>query len=406
MPATNTTATYGTITRTFHWLIALLILSMIPLGIRANILAHQIASPEFTGDQSLIDQAVLLFSIHKTLGVFIFFAAMLRILWAISQPKPGTLHPDRHAETFLASLVHWLLYASLVLVPLTGWIHHASTQGFAPIWWPFGQDLPFVPKDAWLAETTASLHIIFERVLVVAILLHVAGALKHHFIDGDATLLRMLRGTPAEGDTSAHSAAAPIAAVGVYAIALGVGAALGLFSHDAQAQATLEAAPSEWAVTDGSITFTTTQLGSEVDGAFGDWTSAISFQPDAPISDTPVGQVETVIAITSIQIGSSTDQAKGGAFFDAETHPTAVYAGDIFNTETGYEARGTLTIKDTQIPVTFPFALTLDGNTATMKADVTLDRMAWNIGTSEPTESNLAFEVAVQLSLVATRNGE
>ena len=48
------------------------------------------------------------------------------------------LHPDRKTETLLAEIVHWLLYGSLILVPLSGWIHHAATEGFAPIWCTYG----------------------------------------------------------------------------------------------------------------------------------------------------------------------------------------------------------------------------------------------------------------------------
>jgi len=214
----NSTTTYGSVTKSFHWLIAALVITMIPLGIVANGMAD--ADP----------LKPTLFSLHKTVGLFIFFVALARILWAITQPKPAHLHPDRKAETFLATLVHWLLYASLVLVPLSGWVHHAATTGFAPVWWPFGQGLPGIPVSDSVAHIAASLHIIFERVLAASILLHVAGALKHHFIDRDDTLARMTFGhtEPHPAPIPTPSAkAAPGVAVGVYAAALAIGAGLG-----------------------------------------------------------------------------------------------------------------------------------------------------------------------------------
>ena len=99
MHLTNTTANYGLIARSFHWLMALLILSMIPLGKWANL-------APFTNDAEFALK-FMLFSIHKTLGVTLFGLALLRILWALWQPKPGALHPERRAENLLAAVTHW-----------------------------------------------------------------------------------------------------------------------------------------------------------------------------------------------------------------------------------------------------------------------------------------------------------
>ncbi|MEC8575106.1 MAG: cytochrome b/b6 domain-containing protein, partial [Pseudomonadota bacterium] len=168
--------------------------AVFPLGYFANDLAHKITGPEFNGDQAVISRAVLLFSLHKTLGLALFATALLRILWALRQPKPAPLHPDRKAEVLAAEVVHWLLYGSLVLAPLSGWIHHAATTGYAPIWWPFGQDLLFVPKSQAVADVFGGLHWLFVWTLAAALGLHIAGALKHQVIDKDATLARMLPG--------------------------------------------------------------------------------------------------------------------------------------------------------------------------------------------------------------------
>ena len=56
------------------------------------------------------------------------------------------MNADQKLERFAAETVHWVLYGALVIVPLSGWISHAAAAGFAPIWWPFGQGLPLVPK--------------------------------------------------------------------------------------------------------------------------------------------------------------------------------------------------------------------------------------------------------------------
>ncbi len=395
----NSAATYGSVTKSFHWLIAALIVTMIPLGIYAAGLPD--ADP----------WKPTLFSLHKTMGLFIFFTALARIVWAISQPKPAELHPDRKVETFVAALVHWLLYASLIVVPLSGWIHHAATTGFAPIWWPFGQGLPFVPIDDSIAHTAKALHIIFERVLVLSLLLHIAGALKHHIIDRDDTLRRMLPGhtEPAHLPASSHNSrglAAPILAVGVYITAIATGAGLGLFSEDRIEAEALAEVDSAWQVQEGTLALTVTQLNAPVEGRFADWTAAINFD-ETPDADGRYGDVEVTVSIPSLTLGSVTSQAMGADFFNAEAHPTATYRADIIDGDAGYIAQGTLTIRDMSAPVTLPFTLQIDGDAAMMSGQTVLNRLDFGIGAgTQPTEGSLAHDVTLTVTLTATRAAE
>jgi len=401
MSAANTSQSYGTVTKWFHWVIALLIITLIPLGIVAN------GMPYDTSEA--LAQKAFLFSIHKTLGVFVFFLALARIAWAVSQPKPGSMNPDRKMEHWAAETVHWLLYGSLVLVPLSGWIHHAATTGFAPIWWPFGQNLPFVPKDEGIAATFAGLHIVFERVLALSIFLHVAGALKHHFVDRDMTLRRMWFGTPPLPAIQPHhhSAVPIVSALGAWVLALGIGAGMGVYSSHAAvtpAAAELVEVASDWTVTDGKIAIETTQFGGQVTGEFADWTAAITFDPDVP--QGKAGEVEVTISIGSLTLGSVTDQALGNDYFAAETFPTATFKADILTVADGYMAEGMLTIRDQSVPVSLPYSLTLDGDTASMSSQVTLQRLDFGIGQNMPDESSLGFAVEVIVDVTATRASE
>lgn len=393
MSGTHATS-YGTVTKTFHWLTALLILTVIPLGAIANRLPYE------TNDQLALKAQ--LFSVHKTLGVIVFAVALARIMWALTQTKPATLHPDRKAETMLADLVHWLLYISLVAVPLTGWIHHAATEGFAPLLIPIGQELPFVPNDEGIAKLFAGLHWVWSKIMVGAILLHVVGALKHQFIDRDATLRRMWFG-PAIATSGAHqsSLTAPLAAVVIYIAATAAGAFAGIYTvKPAGLQADLAEVASEWTVTEGEIALTITQFGTPVNGAFNDWTSAITFDENAT---GVLGTVETTIAIGSLQIGSVTSDALGADFFDAATFPTALFAADIVAADGAYVADGTLTIKDVTAPLRLPFTLVLDGDTAQMEGSVVIDRRTFAIGQNLSDETNLGFAVTVNIALSATR---
>lgn len=402
MPLHNTALRYGGVTKFFHWLTALLILSLIALGFYANDLPHD--------TQAQLTTKAWFFSLHKTLGVTVFFVALLRIIWAIGQPKPGLLNADKKLESWLAETVHWLLYGSLVIVPLAGWISHAAASGFAPIWWPFGQDLPFIAKSTRVEHAFGALHEIAGKVLIGSLILHAAGALKHHFVDRDSTLRRMLPGEPAIGPvpTQHHSNAPVAAATVVWATAIALGLGLGLLQggekgNTADAPA-LEQVASQWQVEEGTIGLVVTQFGSDVQGSFADWTAAITFDADA--DGGKAGEVTTTVSIPSLALGSVTDQAMGADFFNAENFPTAVFQADINLTDTGYVADGTLTIKDQSAPISLPFDLTLDGDTAQMNGSTTLDRRNFGIGQSVTDAATLAFDVAITITLVATRQGD
>ena len=194
MPFANTPSEFGSVAKAFHWITAVMVVAMFPLGFVANEMAEGVRDQSTSTTEAEIARTALLFSVHKTLGVAIFFVALARIAWAIAQPRPGLLNADHKVEAFSAETVHWLLYGSLVLVPLSGWVHHSASTGFAPIWWPLGQSLPLVPKSEAVADITSGLHVVFQYVFLIALLLHIAGAIKHHVVDRDATLLRMLPG--------------------------------------------------------------------------------------------------------------------------------------------------------------------------------------------------------------------
>lgn len=402
MPLTNSPGTYGSVTKTFHWLTALLILSNLPLGWIAVSLAHKV---EIAPSEALISRTTFLFSLHKTLGVTIFFVALARILWAMSQPKPGLLNGDRRLESLAAETVHWVLYGSLVLVPLSGWVHHAASTGFAPIWGPFGQELPFVPKSESLSAIASTLHFILQWVLTGAIAAHVAGALKHHLIDGDATLRRMLPGhRPGQPTARQPGHALPLmAALLVWLGAVGGAGAIGWFdTRETTARTTLAAVQSGWTVESGQLQFTIQQMGSAVTGGFADWTANIAYDETAD-ADGRHGSVEVVISIASLSLGSVTQQAMGADFFHVGEFPTAVFAADLIGTATGPVARGTLSIRGQSVPVEMPFDLTITGETATARGGLSVDRRAFGLGSGVSDAKTLGFDVDIRFDLTARR---
>ncbi|WP_164661232.1 cytochrome b/b6 domain-containing protein [Tropicibacter sp. Alg240-R139] len=405
MSLSNSFQSYGGVAKTFHWLTALLILTALPLGMLADNLAEAVIDPSIPSTDTEVARAALFFSLHKTVGVTVFFVALLRILWALTQPKPGLLNADHKAEALAAETVHWLLYGSLVFVPLTGWIHHAATTGFAPIWWPFSQNLPFVPKDAAVAEFFAGLHWVLQWVLIAALALHIAGAVKHHVIDRDMTLRRMLPGSAdlPQPPQQKHSLLPLLCALVLWGVALSWGAMRGSYAHhEATTEAAmLDAVQSDWQVTEGTLAITVQQFGSPVSGAFSDWTAAITF--DEPAAPGPAGSVDVTISIGSLTLGSVTDQAMGADFFNVEAFPTATFKGEITKSETGYEATGPLTIRDQSVPITLPFALNVRDDTASMTGKLQLNRLEFAVGAHMPDEGSLGFGVDVDISLTAAR---
>lgn len=381
----NTPRSYGSVARSLHWLTAFVILSNIALGLWAV---------RIPLDQMSLK--VQVFSFHKTLGIAALVVALVRIGWALSQTRPAPVHPRRSAETMMAEAVHWTLYASMVLVPVTGWIEHAATEGYAPILWPLGQGLPLVPKSPALAMTMASVHHIFAWLLIGSVALHVAGALKHALIDRDGVLARMTRGKPAgEGLSARHLMPALIAGA-----VFGAGAAWAVATRpvDPAPVGQLQQAASDWQVLDGELGFTVRQMGSAVQGGFSDWTAAIAFDPE-----TGNGEVRVTINMDSVTVGTVTDQAKGAEFFDVPAHPTAVFEGTIRPDGAGFVAEGPLTLRGQTMPVTLPFTLEFTDGVASMQGQAAMDRRDWQVGAGYADETTVGFQVDLSISLRAQR---
>lgn len=390
MPLSNTATRYGTVASTLHWLTALMILALIPLGLIATGMEGETAG-------ALATQARL-YSVHKTLGVAVFLTALVRLFWAVAQPKPAPLHPERRLQTFLADAVHWTLYGALIVVPISGWMHHAATEGFAPILWPFGQELPFVPVSERVAGAAAALHWLAGRVLMAALVLHVAGAVKHALIDLNGILGRMGVGTvagsaPVSGQRSRGGL--PVALL-VWGVVLAV--ALVRVPETQAVGPVTGPAPvvSGWQVGSGSLTFRVTQFGKELEGRFSDWTAAIEYDPE-----TGTGEVDVRVRIASLTIGSVTTQALGPLHFDAAGHPEARFVAKIAPNGEAFVADGTLSLKGREVPVVLPFALEIDDGTARMEGVVRLDRRDFGIG--DPGDATLGSEVVVEIELAATR---
>jgi cytochrome b561/polyisoprenoid-binding protein YceI len=388
---------YDAPTRVFHWLTAILILSAALIGYT---MTRRV--PATDADVSAIFR---LYSLHKTIGVAVFFTALARIAWALTHRRPGPLHPDRRLETFAAELVHWALYGAMVMMPLSGWIYHAASPGYAPILWPLGQSLPFVPTDdKGLALFLSTLHRFSSYVLYAAIALHIAGAFKHAIVDMDATIARMTtgQGTPA-APARAHLVPA-LAALAIWAAAVATALTLAPVPEadpfaEFDAEQTAATGAPTWTMTDGSIAITVRQMGTPVTGTFTGWTADILYD-----EETRTGDVTVSIPVAGLTLGLVSKQALAPEFFDAAAHPTATFTATIAEIDALPTATGTLDLRGVSIPLSMPFDLTIDGDTATMSALITLDRRDFGMGAGYPDEKTVAFPVTVSIALTATRD--
>ena len=132
------------------------------------------------------------YSWHKWNGVLVFALLFVRLAvrW-IHPPPPG--EPMPQWQTTLAQAAHVLLYLLLTLVPLSGWLY-SSAAGFTTVWFGVLPLPDLVPKDAALKVLFRSFHGGLTYALGVLVALHVLAAFKHHVVDRDRVLVRMLPG--------------------------------------------------------------------------------------------------------------------------------------------------------------------------------------------------------------------
>lgn len=400
----NTRETYGLVAQLLHWLTAALILSLIPLGVYMHELPVSTATE--VADKSW------LYSLHKTLGVTVFFVAILRVLWAVTQPHPRLLNGDKKLESLAAQTVHWVLYGAIILMPLTGWLHHSAAVGFAPIWWPLPQDLPMVPKSPSLAAFFGLAHFLTGALLGLSLMLHVGGALKHALIDKDATLNRMLPGQyRAQGSdlpNPPHKRASIALAAVVFAT-LGSVAWASFALNEGKTgptQALAEVSkPGEWVIDKekSRLGISIIQSGSPVGGAFGEWTASIIFDPD----NLPASSLDVQVAVASLSVGSVSQQAISADFLNAPLHPVGRFQSDRFtNTADGqYQATGTLQLAGVSKPFTLPFSLKIVEGRAFVKASASINRLDFDIGKKGfASGKEVGLAVMVNVELEAVRN--
>lgn len=178
----DTQQKFSSITIALHWVIALSIIAMLGVGFYMS-----------------INEYYPLYDWHKSFGVLIFLVVLVRIWWRVKNGWPVPVRAYPALEHRLAQVTHWVLIVGTVLMPISGMMYSGlGGWGIKVFGWVMvaGNKNPVTgqtaPIHAGLAELGEFTHEWLGYVLVVAITLHLAGALKHHWLDKDRTLLRML----------------------------------------------------------------------------------------------------------------------------------------------------------------------------------------------------------------------
>jgi cytochrome b561 len=136
-----------------------------------------------------------LYQLHKSVGVTILLAAVLRLAWRLTNRPPELPADMSGLERALAVGSHRLLYLLLLAVPLAGWalvsasVLDIPTVLFGVIPWP---DLPGLPHKAPAEDAFKALHAWLAWGLLALVGLHAAAALRHHFVKRDPVLIHML----------------------------------------------------------------------------------------------------------------------------------------------------------------------------------------------------------------------
>lgn len=179
----DTAEKFSPVTLLLHWIVGLSIIGLLAVGV-------YMAENEVWS----------LYPIHKSFGFLIFFVVLLRVVWRLKNGWPTPVSQYSKVEQILAKVVHWVLIIGTVLMPISGMMmstmggHGLEVFGLEVVGANMNPENPTktLPINKELASFFHGAHHWLGEAMIVAVILHVVGALKHHIIDRDGTLRRML----------------------------------------------------------------------------------------------------------------------------------------------------------------------------------------------------------------------
>jgi len=440
---------YTAVAIVLHWAIAAAILFMLPLGF----LMHERAEH---GDTS---QAVFsAYQLHKSIGLTVLALTVLRLIWRLTHRPPPLPASMPAWERLAARAAHWGFYVLTLALPLSGWLYvsagwniHEDQSLAVPTRWfglfevPHLFDLPQASDDVRSETAKAALgaHLVFAWAIIGLAAIHVAAALKHHFLDRDETLAHMVPGLRAPGAAAGQPrslARSVVLGVGFAAIAVALIAALAsasslLLAPQTPSQIEIaeheEAAvgpandvapaspetptpatpgqPSRWTVAHGASAISFAYVyedesgQSRFNGRFERWRADIRFDPGNLDASSIVVRIETASARTGVAVHDST--LPTAAWFDAGAFPTAEFRSTRIRASGPgqYEARGDLTIRGQTRRVDLPFTLAIDGDRASVQGATSIDRRDFGIGRDDAGDDLISRDIEIEVRVEARR---
>lgn len=165
-----------------HWLMALLLIALFTVGV-------------YMHELPLSPWKLQIYAWHKWAGVTAFLLVLARLAWRFTHRPPALPGAMPAAMRLAAHAGHAMLYLLMVAIPLSGWLM-SSAKGFQTVYFGVLPLPDLLGKDKQLGELLQSVHQTLNFLLVAVVIGHAGAALKHHWIDKDAVLARMLPHRP------------------------------------------------------------------------------------------------------------------------------------------------------------------------------------------------------------------
>jgi cytochrome b561 len=173
-------AAYTPVARILHWVTAILVLAIIPIGVvMTNV-----------GNGPLQD---FLFRMHESIGALLIPIIGYRLIYRLTHP-PLPLPAEIPAiQRLAAEGLHWALYALLIAQPIIGWIATSSYRSPILVFGLF--ELPPIwPENRAFSEKVTDIHGAIGFIIGALLCAHIGAALFHHFVRKDRVLSRMVTG--------------------------------------------------------------------------------------------------------------------------------------------------------------------------------------------------------------------
>lgn len=192
-------ARYTSVAIGLHWLIALGILSLVLMGV----VMVQFSLP--------LAVSYELYQLHKSIGVSVLLLVVLRTLWRLSHGAPPLPASMAARQETAANVMHRLLYALMLWIPLTGWFllsvsdENHPFRFFGTFWWPEVPLFGLLHRNPSTGNVVRIFHVYGGWIISAAVALHIVAALRHQFVHKDDILGRMLPDRKRELGTPAQS---------------------------------------------------------------------------------------------------------------------------------------------------------------------------------------------------------